>query len=827
MRRALIIVGSSVGIIVLIIVALTLYAVLNLNSLIASNRAYILARASDALSRPVEVDDIKASVGWGVMMDLSGVKVADDPAFSQLPFVQAGDLFVNVEFMPLLSRSLKVTSLVLKQPQVRIIRDSGGRLNVGTIGKKAGEKKPKGPAAEKPSGGGAGPEGAGPEGAGLGALTVKSLTIHDGKLFYEDKQAGGPPITINALNLDVNNLGVNSPFNIALTLAAFSDRKNLDISGKIGPLMHNGALETGVIPLDLIATVGPLQLAQVSALPQVAHALPAALSVSEPITLNAKLAGTVDATRFDADSDLSSSHVVYQGILDKAAGVPLKFNATGARENGRVTVRQLNLTLAAVQLKAANITFGGGRLAARLDSNNFDLGELAKVLVAAQKYRPGGAVEVHTNVSVTDKRPSVDGTVTLAKVNVAVPGAKTPPLSDLSGTIRMAGNTAIVGPMAFNLGSGHANLQANAQSLQPLKATYQFSVDTVKIGELVPSRQDLGEQLTQLAANGSLSRIGSVIDASTKLTSASGMVANVPYQGLALDGVYAGDRVTINSLKLNAFDGAVGASGIANLAGDRSFNLKFNANKIDVQQALEAQKAKAAKTVRGHLTGTVQVAGAGANFDQIKPTLRGNGAANLDNGKLVGVNVVGQALSKVNNIPSIGSLVPASVVANHPALFNSDDTDIQEAKLTFVLQGPRITTHDLAAGAADYSILGDGWFDMDKNIDLRARIIMSPSFSRELVAAKQNVAYIENQDNRLEIPLRITGQLPKPAVVPDVGVLAQRAATHAVQNKIGSLFGKKGGLLGGAFGRGNPNGGGSNPQPTPSNPLDQLKGLFH
>ena len=179
--------------------------------------------------------------------------------------------------------------------------------------------------------------------------------------------------------------------------------------------------------------------------------------------------------------------------------------------------------------------------------------------------------------------------------------------------------------------------------------------------------------------------------------------------------------------------------------------------------------------------------------------------------------------------------MPASVVANHPALFKSNDTDIQAAKLTFVLQGPRITTHDLTVSAADYSILGDGWFDMDKNVDLGARIIMSPSFSSELVAAKQNIAYIENQNNQVEIPLRITGQLPKPAVVPDIGVLTQRAATHEAQKRIGGLIGKKAGPLGGLLGGGNPppagggtpSGGGSNPQPTPPNPLNQLKGLFH
>src|SRR5215469_17099449 len=126
MRRLITIFGAIVGVIVLAIIAIFLYAYFNLNSIIASNRGYILTRASNALGRTVQIQDIKATIGWGVKMDVSGVKVGDDPTFSQLPFLQASDVYVNVELLPLLSRSLKVSKLEVKQPQLRVIRDRAG-----------------------------------------------------------------------------------------------------------------------------------------------------------------------------------------------------------------------------------------------------------------------------------------------------------------------------------------------------------------------------------------------------------------------------------------------------------------------------------------------------------------------------------------------------------------------------------------------------------------------------------------------------------------------------------------------------------------------------
>src|SRR5207302_2486620 len=163
-------------------------------------------------------------------------------------------------------------------------------------------------------------------------------------------------------------------------------------------------------------------------------------------------------------------------------------------------------------------------------------------------------------------------------------------------------------------------------------------------------------------------------------------------------------------LKIGAFNGQVVAVGKAMLTEPPEFALGLSADSIDLQQALESQKAKAADMVRGLLTGQAQVSGKGAKFDDIKPTLQGNGRANVKNGKLIGVNVASTGLKKVQNLPEIGDLVPEDIVKRHPELFNNPDTDIQAMSLTFQLQGPRLTTHDLNVQTQDYSLLGNGWF---------------------------------------------------------------------------------------------------------------------
>ena len=54
MRRILLAAAALIGLIILIVVIVVGYAYFNLNSIIASNRARLLAKASDAIGRPIE-----------------------------------------------------------------------------------------------------------------------------------------------------------------------------------------------------------------------------------------------------------------------------------------------------------------------------------------------------------------------------------------------------------------------------------------------------------------------------------------------------------------------------------------------------------------------------------------------------------------------------------------------------------------------------------------------------------------------------------------------------------------------------------------------------
>ncbi|HKD70404.1 MAG TPA: AsmA-like C-terminal region-containing protein [Candidatus Binataceae bacterium] len=830
MRRILLIAAATIGVLGLLIGGLLVYGALHLNSLVKNNRQYLLDRVGDSLGRDVQAQDIQIGLGWGVTLEVSGLQISDNPSFSQLPFLKAKQVSGRVEVLPLISGQILITRLEIREPEIRVMRDRAGHLNVATLGaKEVTSARPPRAGAEHGQG-------------GIGIpihFLVQSLSLRDGEASYQDAAAAAP-IQVGSVSLDVSNVNPTRPFPVKFGLAALGGTRNLSVKGTVGPLIQNGMLDPLAAPFSFSVTAGPILLDRLRNIPELKAKIPEKLSMPDPITVKAKIKGTPLAAGFDVKTDLGGARLVYLGLFNKPAGTRFQISASGFRRDAAMGVSKATVKLADLKASLSDLAISPGAWSAKVDTNRFDLAPIAKMIAKLAKYELSGSGEAHLAVVSAAQEPHAKGTIALTDVGFKVEGTKLPGINALTGNISVDGNSAVLEPTNFNLGSARASLQGQASSLQPLRATYSFNADNFKLAELVLDRP-ADEQVSQLKANGTVAaRVGNTVALTTALTSGAGMVSKVPYRNLALRAAFDGRQVNVSSLTLDAYGGSIGSRADATVASPRSFRATVNLNNVDLQQALSAQKAKAAETVRGLLSGQVIAAGRGSNVEEIKPTLAGNGRIQITRGKLIGVNVVGTAIKKISGIPAVGTLFTPAVMARHPALFESPDTDLKLAQLTYVMTGPRMTSHDISVQSEDYTVSGQGWFDMDRNVDLSMHVLMSRQFSSELQAEKKNVAYLENQSGEIEIPLLINGRLPHPSVQPDVQFLVQRAAGRAVQEQGGRLLkrylGNKG--LGQFFGGGSgggadsggsagPSGNPPSPNPPSSNPLAPFKNLFH
>ena len=135
MKRAIKII--AIVVVVLIVALVALPFLINVNSF----RPRIESELTTALGRKVTVGNLSLSIFSG-SLGADDIAIADDPAFSNTPFIRAKSLGVGVEVMPLIfSKTLHVTDLTLKQPEVALVRAKSGKWNFSSLGGNTPQQK--------------------------------------------------------------------------------------------------------------------------------------------------------------------------------------------------------------------------------------------------------------------------------------------------------------------------------------------------------------------------------------------------------------------------------------------------------------------------------------------------------------------------------------------------------------------------------------------------------------------------------------------------------------------------------------------------------------
>jgi AsmA protein len=193
-KRTLKIAGIAVTAVVAILIALPLF--ININSF----KPKIESELTNAMGRQVTLGKLSLSILRG-SVPVDDVSIADDPAFSNSPFITAKSLKVGIELMPLIfSKQLNVTGIVLDEPQITLLKSGNGRWNFSSLGG-AGQRKSPEPAKSE-----------GPQ-----ALSIAKLDIKDGKLVVGKANSTAKPQVYDKLNIELRDFSSATQFPFKLT----------------------------------------------------------------------------------------------------------------------------------------------------------------------------------------------------------------------------------------------------------------------------------------------------------------------------------------------------------------------------------------------------------------------------------------------------------------------------------------------------------------------------------------------------------------------------------------------------------------------------------
>lgn len=336
----------GLGILTVVFVGGLFLLVLNLEKVINSRKDFLLSRAEQAVGRTVTVDNIGVSVWGGLGIRLSNVTIADDPAFSDKPFIEAEEIQVTAKILPLFKKQFEIRQVTLRSPVIRVIRDKTGTLNVMTFSRPTTESS--GTPSPGESGSAEPPA----------AFAIALVNIDNGSLFFEDRM-DGMNLWITQIHSRVTDIDPAKPISLKLDAAVLEDRQNIRVEATGGPL--SPGMDPQTVPLDVTIDVGPVDIAVLTgAVPAIKESLPPNLHLQGPVMVSVTASGTPSDLKVAITIDATETSVVLEAnekdgrklppSFEKESGIPLT-----ARSDVAVSGSMITLTNTVVRMNRTEV----------------------------------------------------------------------------------------------------------------------------------------------------------------------------------------------------------------------------------------------------------------------------------------------------------------------------------------------------------------------------------------------------------------------------------------------------------------------------------------
>jgi uncharacterized protein involved in outer membrane biogenesis len=258
MRKLVIAVVAVV--VLFVLVMLLLPHIIDINQY----RGEIQSQLQDRLHRPVQFGPLSLAV-FPLRVQAQNVTIGEDPRFhSSLPFAQVGEMDISVKLLPLLSKTIAISSLTLKQPKIELIKDEAGIWNFSGIGQPTPTAAPAQAAPTSTQ-----PAAAAPSNSDS-SFALDELKITDGQVAVTDLQKHEPRAVYDHIDATVKDYAPNKQFSIDVAAhVPGKGAETLSLEGKVGPINQAQMLSTpfdGKLKLDEVSVAGAQKFLNSSAL---------------------------------------------------------------------------------------------------------------------------------------------------------------------------------------------------------------------------------------------------------------------------------------------------------------------------------------------------------------------------------------------------------------------------------------------------------------------------------------------------------------------------------------------------------------------------------
>ncbi len=226
----------AIVVVVLIVILFVLPFLIPVNKF----RPTIEEKATEALGRKVQLGNLSLSILSG-SLGIDAISIADDPKFSNEPFLTAKSVSVGVELIPLIfSQQVNVTNIEIVNPQVMMLKNPTGQWNFSSIGGSS-STAPKSDSSSSSS---------------VQSVSIKKLKLKDGQITLGNTNSQKRTVYSN-VDLTASDVAMANKFPVAFSMD-LPGGGTMKIDGNVGPVDQKDAAFT---PQDVKLAISNLNLA--------------------------------------------------------------------------------------------------------------------------------------------------------------------------------------------------------------------------------------------------------------------------------------------------------------------------------------------------------------------------------------------------------------------------------------------------------------------------------------------------------------------------------------------------------------------------------------
>jgi hypothetical protein len=241
--------------------------------------------------------------------------------------------------------------------------------------------------------------------------------------------------------------------------------------------------------------------------------------------------------------------------------------------------------------------------------------------------------------------------------------------------------------------------------------------------------------------------------------------AKQPLSDLTVSFTYHHPVLRLQETLFRSSEGDWQVGGTVALDGGPTFDLDVRAAHVRVEDLVESfSKSGKPSRIFGILDGEAALHGRGKEVADWEKTLHGSGQVRIRDGRLPSFNIFESVIraflglfSRILPIKNIGSL--------------SEPSTFQRFDQSFEIRGGRVQTDNLVLITDDYHLSGRGSCGIDGTLDYQTLVALTPQGTQKMLAVASIPVLNRSFENLKPIPVRVTGTVEKPTILPDASVI--------------------------------------------------------